>query len=259
LSFVIPAAQDSQAVAAELGRSHCDLVFAPGSEVNLHAAELATRDTPIVIVANDYDPMGSGHVSNMAHPGGRITGVSQLQAELPAKRLELLRELSPRVRKVAVLADAATGGQLQVTRAAAHKLGLELVVHEFERIPYDYVAAFSGFARAKAEALVALASGFFVPGRRTIIELAFQRRLVSVFNNVVWVELGGLVSYGPNFPASYRRAAEQVAKILNGADPAAMPVEQPSTVEMALNLKTAKALGLTLAQPILLRADRVIE
>jgi putative ABC transport system substrate-binding protein len=263
LTFVIPVAQmqpDSQeAMAQELANGRCDLVFAAGNELNLRAAEQATRDTPIVIVANDYDPVSTGHVANMARPGGRVTGVSQLQSELPAKRLEVLRELLPRVRKVAILGDAATGGQLAVTRAAALRFGMELVVHEFTRAPYDYAAAFSGFSHAKAEAVVALASGFFVQGRQTIVDLALQHRLPSIFNNRLWAEVGGLLSYGPNFVASYQRAAELVAKILNGANPAEMPIEQPNAVEMALNLKTAKALGLSPPQSIVLRSDRVID
>jgi putative ABC transport system substrate-binding protein len=148
---------------------------------------------------------------------------------------------------------------LEVTRAAAQRFGMELAVHEFTREPYDYAAAFSAFSRAKAEAMVALASGFFVQGRQAIVDLALRHRLPSIFNNRLWAEAGGLLSYGPNFAASYQRAAEQVAKILNGANPAEMPIEQPNAVEMVLNLKTAKALGLSTPQSIVLRSDRLIE
>jgi len=263
LKFVIPESQvrpDAiDAVAKELANGRCDLIFAAGNETNLRAAERAMAVAPIVIVSNDYDPVGTGHVNSMARPGGRITGVSQLQGELPAKRLEVLREMLPGVHRVAVLGDVATRGQLQVTRDAAVKLGMQLVTHEFDKPPYDVAAAFALFARAKAEALVPLASGYFVSARKVIIELARQYRLPAIYNNVVWVELGGLLSYGPNFSASYRRAAEQVAKILNGADPAEMPIEQPNSVEMALNLKTVRALGLNPPRSIVLRADRVIE
>jgi putative tryptophan/tyrosine transport system substrate-binding protein len=186
-------------------------------------------------------------------------GVSQLQVELPAKRLEVLRELIPSVQRVAVLGDAASHGQMQVTREAATKLGMRLIAHEFNKAPYDYPQAFEGFVRAKAEALVQLASGYFVSARKTIVDLARQHRLPAIYNNVVWAEHGGLLSYGPNFSASYRRAAEQVAKILNGARPGDMPIEQPNAIEMALNLKTARALNLSPPRSIVLRADRVIE
>ena len=246
-------------LAAELARLKCDLYFAPGSEFNLLAFKPYSRDTPIVFVANDYDPQTTGHVANLARPGGRMTGVTNLQTELPAKRLEVLRELLPKVRRVAVLADVTTTGQLKVTQAAAAQLGIELLVHEFTRMPHDYLAAFAAFARGRAEALVALASGLFAPNRAQIVDLALRHKLPSVFNNSRWAESGGLLSYGPDFSAVYRRAAEQVAKILNGANPGDIPVEQPTVIEMVVNLKTAKALGVTLPQAIRLRAIRLIE
>jgi putative ABC transport system substrate-binding protein len=223
---------------AELERMNCDVIFAPGTELYLRAVEKATRDVPIVIVSNDYDPVATGHVTNMARPGGRITGVSQLQVELPAKRLEVMKELLPRARRVGVLADVSTAGQLAVTRQAAGRLGFELVVHEFAQSPYDLGAAFDAFVRGRADAMVALP---------------------SMFNNYLWAEAGGLISYGPNFSASYSRAAELVAKILNGARPAEMPIEQPNAVEMVVNVRTAKALGISVPVSIQARADRVIE
>ena len=247
------------ALAAELARLNCDLFFAPGSESNLLTVKQATRDTPIIIVANDYDPVATGHIANMARPGGRITGVSMLQTERPAKRLGVLRELLPKVRRVGVLADASTSGQLKVTQEAAALLGIELLVHQFISAPYDFPAAFAALARSKAEALLALASGFFVVGRRQIPELALQHHLPSVFNNYLWAESGGLLSYGPDFSQAYRRAAEQVAKVFNGARAGELPLEQPNAVELVVNFKTAKALGLAVPQAVLLRTDRVIE
>ena len=246
-------------LAAELARQQCDIYLAPGPEATLTALERATGDAPIVMVANDYDPVATGHVAGLAQPGGRITGVYQLQDELSAKRLELLKELLPRGRKIAVLADTATKGQLVVVRAAAKKLGLELLVHEFTRAPYDFEAAFVEFARARADGLLPLGSGLFVPARQKIPELALKYRLPGMFNTTLWTEAGGLLSYGVNFSAAYRRAAEQMGLILNGAKPAAMPVEQSTVFELAVNLKTAKALGIAIPQPILLRAVRVIE
>jgi len=128
----------------------------------------------------------------------------------------------------------------------------------FTQAPYDYDAAFAAFTRRKAQALVALTSGFFVPARKQITELALKHRLPSIFNNVLWAQSGGLMSYGPNFSASYRRAAEQVAQIFKGANPGEMPLEQPNVVEMIINVNTAKALGLTIPQALRLRADDVI-
>jgi putative tryptophan/tyrosine transport system substrate-binding protein len=245
-------------LAAELAQLNCDVYFAPGSELTLAALKGATRDKPIVIVSNDYDPVATGHIANMARPGGRITGVSQLQTELPAKRLSVLKEMLPKLRRVGVLADVSTVGQLEVSKGAATQLGLQLVVHQFAALPYDYAAAFAAFSRARVQAMVGLASGFFVPARRQIAELALAHRLPSIFNNALWAEAGGLASYGPNFSPSYRRAAEQVAQILLGANPGELPLEQPNVVEMVLNLKTATALGLKIPQAVRLRADDVI-
>ncbi|PYN52605.1 MAG: ABC transporter substrate-binding protein, partial [Candidatus Rokuibacteriota bacterium] len=144
-------------LAAELGRGNFDVLLAFGSESNLVALKQASRDTPIVMVAADYDPVATGHIASLARPGGRITGVSPLQSELPAKRLELLKELLPKAKRIAVLADSATGGQLEITQATAKRLGVALKVHEFKRAPYDYEGAFAEFVQAKADAVLALA------------------------------------------------------------------------------------------------------
>jgi putative ABC transport system substrate-binding protein len=245
--------------AAELSALRCDALFAPGSEFNLRAAKLIAGELPIVVVCNDYDPVATGHVASLARPGGRITGVSQLQSELPAKRLEVLRELLPRIRRVGVLADASTTGQLAASRAAAARLGLELVVHEFAATPYDYAAAFDHLVRGRAEALLALTSGLFVTGRRPIVELTQRHKLPSLFNNYLWAEAGGLVSYGPNFVDTYSRAAEMLARVMNGARPSDMPIEQASAVEMVLNAGVARAMGVTVPGSILARADRIVD
>jgi len=246
-------------LAAELAKLNCDAVLVPAPEAGLVAMKDASKNVPIVLIANDYDPVATGHVAQMARPGGRITGVSQLQTELPAKRLQVLKELMPGLRRVGVLGDEATTGQLAVTQAAAARLGVELVVHTFDRAPYDYAAAFAAFARGKAEALVSLGSGNFVPARRLIPELAIQHRLPAIFQNSLWVDEGGLLAYGPNFTATYRRAAEQVAQVLSGANPGEIPLEQSNAVELTINLYTAKALGLSVPQSLRLRADRLIE
>lgn len=246
-------------LAAELARLNCDIYMAPGTEATLTALEKATRDAPIVIAANDYDPVATGHIASLSRPGGRITGVYQLQEELSAKRLELLKELLPKARRIAVLADAATKRQLVVVQAAAKRLGVELVVHEFERAPYDYEDAFGKFTRAKADALLPLGSGLFVPARKKIPELALKHRLPGMYNNALWADAGGLLAYGVNFPAAYRRAAEMMVMILNGKNPAEIPVEQSTTFDLVINMPVAKALGVAIPQGIMLRANRLIE
>jgi len=246
-------------LAADLGRQNCDVLIAPGGEPVLAAIKQASRDTPIVVFAGDYDPAAAGHVASLARPGGRITGVSVLQTELPAKRLELLKEVLPNVKRIAVLGDIATGEQLSVARVGAKHLGLELHPYEFRHAPYDYDHAFAEFVRANAEALMGLASAFFTRSRRQISALALEHRLPSIFNNYLWAEQGGLLSYGPNFPHMFRRAAEMAGMILNGAKPAEIPVEQATTFELVINLKTARALAIAIPASIRLRAERVIE
>jgi putative ABC transport system substrate-binding protein len=246
-------------LAAELGRQNCDVFLAAGSEGTLAALKQATPDTPIVVMANDYDPVTTGHVASLARPGGRITGVTQLQVELPAKRLELLKELMPKIKRVAVFSDTSTVGQLAAVRTAAKRLDITLHVHDFQAAPYDYDAAFAEAKRVRPEALMVLVSGLFVPARRQLPELALKHRLPSMFGNYLWAESGGLLSYGPNFSDLYRRAAEQVSRILKGVKPADIALEQPTAFELVMNLKTAKGLGITIPRAFRLRADRVIE
>lgn len=245
-------------VANDLARQKCDVLLPGSTDAGLKAIMQATTDTPIVMMAVDFDPVATGHITSLARPGGRVTGVVGLQSELPAKRLEVFRELLPKLKRVGVLANSAGTGQLRVTRAAAARLGIELVVHEFTSSPYDYPAAFAAFVRGKAEALVSLGSTHFVPARQLIPRLALEHRLPSIFHHSAWADAGGLISYGPNFSEIFRRAADQVAKILNGAKPGDLPVEQPNVVEMVINAKTAKALGVVVPEPIRVRADRLI-
>jgi putative ABC transport system substrate-binding protein len=246
-------------LATDLARQNCDLLLVPGTEAGLVAIERSTRDTPIVVVANDYDPVATGHLASLAHPGGRITGVSQLQSELPTKRLELLKELLPRARRIAVFSDNATSGQLEAVQAGSQRQGIALHVVSFKRAPYDYEAAFADSARVHADALLVLVSGNFVPARHEIPELALKHRLPTMFGNYLWAEAGGLLSYGPNFSDFYRRAAEQASRILNGAKPADVPVEQPTKFDLVINLKTAKRLGVAVPKTLLLQADRVLD
>lgn len=246
-------------IAAEFARLNVDVLCCPSNEASLGALIQTTRDTPIVMVAVDFDPQATGHVGSLARPGGRITGLTHIQSELPAKRVELIKDLLPAVRRIAVLGDSTTTGQLAAAQAGAKRLGLELQPLVFKEVPYDYEGAFAKAVQAKADALLSLGTANFVPARSKITELALKHRLPSMFHHSLWVEFGGLASYGPNFVSTWRRAAEQVGMILNGRKPADMPIEQPTKFDFVINLKTAKTLGITIPQPVLIRADRVIE
>ena len=175
-------------LAAELKRLKCEMIFYAGNEPSLRAVTQTAHDISIVIVAADFDPVAAGIIARLARPGGNITGVSLLQTELPAKRVQVLQELVPKMRRAGVLADAASAGQLKVTRAAAAQLGVELAVHEFTHPPYDFDAAFAAFKRAKVDALLVLGSAYFVPSRKRIPQLALEHGLPSVFHNGLWIE-----------------------------------------------------------------------
>lgn len=247
------------ALAAELGKVKCDVYFGGGAEATLAALTQASRDTPIVFVAVDFDPVATGDVASLARPGGRVTGLTALQSELPAKRLELLRELLPAVSKVAVFANEQTATQLALVQGTARRLGLALQVIDFKRPPFDYEAGFADAVQAKADALFVLGSGLWVPARRLIPQLALKARLPTMFHQAQWADAGGLISYGFNFPDMWRRGAEIVVDILRGTKPGSIPMEQPTSYELVINLKTAKALRIKVPQPLLVRANRVIE
>lgn len=247
------------ALSAELGKLKCDAYFGGGAEANLAALTQASRQTPIVFVAVDFDPVATGDVASLARPGGRVTGVTALQSELPAKRLELLKELLPGMGKVAVFTNEQTTAQLALVQGTARRMGLALHVVDFKRPPFDYEAGFADASRAKADALFVLGSGLWVPARRLIPELALKARLPTVFHQAQWVEASGLMSYGFSFTKMWRRGAEMLANILRGAKASDIPMEQPTVYELVFNLKTAKALSIKIPQSLLLRADRVIE
>jgi len=247
------------ALATELAKLECDVFFGSGHRANLAALTQSSRDTPIVFLAVDFDPVATGDVASLARPGGRLTGVTALQSELPAKRVELLKELLPKARKAAVFTNEQTSEQLPLVQGAARRLGLPLHVVDLKRPPFDYEAAFAETQRAKADALLVLASGLWVPARQKVPELALKARLPTVFNQSQWTKAGGLMSYGLNFPWIWQRGAEMVAAILRGAKAGDIPIEQPTRFELVINLQTAKALGLTIPPSLLARADEVIE
>jgi ABC-type uncharacterized transport system substrate-binding protein len=247
------------ALAAELAKLKCDVFFSGATEATLAALAAASPDTPIVLVAVDFDPVATGDVASLARPGGRMTGVTALQSTMPAKRLELLKELLPRAGKVAVFTNAQTSEQLSVVHGTARRMGLALHVVDFKSPPFDYGAGFASATGARADALFVLGSALWVPARRTIIDGSSKARLPSAFHHSGWVEAGGLMSYGFSFPAMWRRGAEIAASVLRGTKVSDIPMEQPTTFELAINLKTAGALNLTIPQSMLLRADRVID
>jgi putative tryptophan/tyrosine transport system substrate-binding protein len=213
-----------------------------------------------IVFAIAVDPIGSGLVPSLSQPGGNVTGLSLQQTDLAGKRLELLREVVPRLRRLAVLANVGYPDavlEMGEVQAMARTLGLEVAPFEIRRAE-DIAPAFEAL-NAKADALYVVVDALIAANRTRIITLALSARLPTIFNVRVFVQAGGLMSYGPNFPDLFRRAAELVDKILRGTKPSDIPVEQPTKFEFVLNLTTAKALGLAIPESFLLRADEVIE
>ncbi len=250
------------ALAAELVALKVDVILAPNT-VGALAAKQATRTLPIVF-ATAGDPVTSGLVTSLARPGGNVTGLSLLAPELVGKCLEQLKQAVPAVSRVAALWEPGAVGErmdkdmLKRAEGAARALGVRLHFVE-ARGPADFDRAFSDMTRARAGALTVLGSTMFSTERRHLVDLAAKTRLPAVYPWREFVDAGGLMSYGANVADNYRRAATYVDRILKGTKPADLPVEQPTKFELAINLKTAKALGLTIPPSLLLRADEVIE
>jgi putative ABC transport system substrate-binding protein len=247
------------AMAAELMRANIDLLVADGPEVALQAVVGASRAIPIVIVAVNYDPVERSYVASLARPGGNITGVFLPQSELAAKQLDLLTQAFPTKSPLAILWDELSTDQFGAAKDAAKLKRLELSPLKLEKPPYDFDAAFRTLTQSAAQMVLVLSSPFFTEYRALIAELALRHRLPSMFIFKSYVEAGGLMSYGVDRMPMLRLAASYVAKILNGAKPADLPVEQATKYELVINLKTAKALGLTIPQSLLATADEVIE
>ena len=245
-------------LAAELVASNVDVIIAIGPAV--WAAKRTTSTVPIVI-AFSGDPVGNGVVSNLARPGGNITGFSYMSTDLAAKRLELLHQTFPRNARIAVLYnpdEPATAQEIRETDTAARAIGVTLLPLA-ARHPDDLEQAFATAVRERAGALIVLTHGFAVLNRLRIIELAARQRLPTMYGWRDFVDGGGLMSYGPDIPAMVRKAASYVDRIIKGEKPGDLPLEQPARLELIVNLKTAKALGLTIPPSLLLRADQVIE
>ena len=247
------------ALAADLVRLKVDIIVASNAYAT-RAAQKATRAIPIVVAAG-ADPVALGLVESLARPGGNITGLSQMSVELGGKRLELLKEIVPKLSRVAVLwnpqgrVSRLTWKELQLS---ARQLGVQL--HSLEvRSADDLDQAFEDATSARAGAIFTIANAVFGSNLKRVAGLLAKNRLPSTQPSSEFAEAGGLVTYGPDRDDMYRRAATFVDKILKGAKPADLPIEQPTKFELVINMKTAKALGITIPQSILLRADRVIE
>jgi putative ABC transport system substrate-binding protein len=245
-------------IAAELVRFKVDVIVTGGS-TNVAAARQATSVIPIVFAAAG-DPVGNNLVASLARPGGNITGLSLQQTDLGAKRLEILRELVPTLRRLAIMAHIDSAGavlEMGEVQAAARTLGIEIVAIEIRQAK-DIAPALEGL-KGRADALYVASDPLFTTNRIRINTLALSARLPTIYNFRDYVEGGGLMSYGPNLPDLYRRAADYVDKILRGAKPANIPVEQPTKFDLVINLTTARALGLAIPESFLVRADEVIE
>jgi putative ABC transport system substrate-binding protein len=247
-------------LAAELVRLKVDVIVSWGTQ-GATAAKNATATIPIVMIAV-RDPVGTGLIASLARPGGNVTGVSgSAGLEWVAKQLELLKETVPKIRRVAILSNPDNPyHQLAIRElnVAARSLGVQLQLLE-ARGPNEFDGAFAAMAKERAGALLVLSDAILNSHRTRLADLAARSRLPAAYGVRESVEAGGLMSYGPSFLDSYRRAATYVDQILKGAKPADLPVEQPTKFELVINLKTAKALGLTIPPALLLRADQTIE
>src|SRR5215467_2522617 len=247
------------ALAAELVALKVDLIVTAGPAAT-RAAKEATKTTPIVM-AQVNDAIGSGFVVNLARPGGNITGMSVMAPELSGKQLEVLKEVVPRLSRVAVLGTSTQPGNaetLKETEVAARGLKIQLRYFDIGSAK-DLEAAFQAASKEHADALLPLSSPVLFVNRTQIVELATKNRLPAIYYATEYVEDGGLMTYAPNVLELWRRAASHVDKILKGAKPADLPVEQPTKFELVINLKAAKQIGLTVPQSVLYRADKVIK
>jgi len=245
--------------AADMARLNVDIVIVVTTPAAL-AVMNATKTIPIVH-PNAIDPLDTGLIVSLARPGKNLTGGAQLTAEVSAKRLEILKKVLPGLSRAAALwnpANPAIVFSWKETQGAAQALGIKLQSHEVQR-PQDFAAAFDMIAAEHPDALLVLQDAVTMQHRKEIIEFAIQRRLPSMFNEKGWVVAGGLMSYGENLPSMYRRSAYFVDKIFKGAKPADLPVEQAAKFDMVLNLRTAKAIRLTIPDSIFALSDEVIE
>jgi putative ABC transport system substrate-binding protein len=247
------------ALAAELLRLKVDLIVTAGPQ-STRAAKQATVTIPIVM-AFDFDPVGNGFVASLARPGGNITGLSTLAPQISGKQLELLKEIVPRLNRVATLGNSTDPGNRQVvgeTERAALALGVQ---HQYVdvRTAEDIETAFRAASKGRADAVLALSSFLFIAQRKQLVDLAVKSRFPAIYDRREFVEAGGLMTYGVSQTDLFRRAATYVDKILKGAKPGDLPVQQPTKFEFIVNLTAAKQIGLTIPPNVLARADKVIK
>jgi putative tryptophan/tyrosine transport system substrate-binding protein len=248
------------ALAAELVRLEVDLIVARNAPAT-QAAMQATRTIPIVMATGGHDPVEAGFVASLARPGGNVTGVSGgIGHQVSGKWVQLLTEVVPHASRVTALWDPtrpATGAMLREVERTTRSLGLQLHLLEV-RDAHELDRALAALARERADMVIVLPSTLAHPARRQLVEFMAERRLPAIYFDRALVEAGGLLCYGANHPDSYRRAAAFVDKILKGAKPADLPVEEPTSFELVINLKTAQALGLTIPPTLLFQADEVL-
>ena len=249
----------TEAIAARINYG-VEVIIASGSERTLTAAAAATRTVPIVMIAIDYDPLVKGYIASLARPGGNITGVMLQTIEVTAKRLDLFKAAVPDMRRVTMLWDRYSADTYEAARNAAETLGITVVSVEFRYTPYDYERALADAGVGPGDGLMAMSSGVFFNDREKLVNLALRLRLPTMaVGGRESVDAGGLMYYGASLSAMARLGAWYVDKILKGEKPADLPVQEPTTFELVVNLKTAKALGLTIPPSILARADEIIE
>lgn len=244
--------------AAELALT-VDIFVTSGPEAVLKAARAATATIPIVAMAVNYNPVAKGYVDNLARTGTNVTGVYFMQVTLSAKRLALLKETMPDLKTVAALWDVHTADQFHATQEAATDLEITLLSVKLSDPPYDFEPAIANASKQGAQALVMLTSPLFNSQREKLVAAATAYRLPTIYIFPHYVELGGLMAYGPNLDAMFADAATYVNKIIKGARPTDLPMEQPTVFELVINLKAAEALGLKLPPSILLQATELIE
>ena len=248
-------------LATELVRRNVDMILVAGGEVLIRAATNATRTIPIVMSGGGVDPVKAGFAQSLAHPGGNVTGLTLLVIQLGDKRLELLKEAVPRIRRVGFLYESGNLGSMlelkEVLPASAH--ALSLIIQPWEvRSAADFEKVFAELNKQRPDALYVSTSALLNTNQKGIVSFALKHRLPSVYGRKEYVEDGGFLYYGANVTESYKRVAYYVDRILKGAKPADLPVEQPTKFELVINLKTAKQIGLTIPPNLLARADRVI-
>jgi len=247
------------ALAAALVGLHVDVILASGPEVTLQAVRRATATIPIVVAAVDFDPIARGYIASLARPGGNVTGVVLRQIEQTGKRMELLRRALPNVTRVAVFWDAISADQWKEAGKTALDVGLRVQGVELRDPPAQLTEAFRTASQGRAGALLLLMSPVFFPLRTAVAELGLRNQLPIICGLGQYAHAGAFMSYGANLDDMFRQVALYIDKIFRGAKPAELPIEQPTKFELIINLKTAKALGLTIPPTLLVQADEVIQ